>query len=449
MNGDGWRKRPRLAVLLTLIVALGAIVGWSVASAATETAKPYDASISPTGVAAGTPFQWFTYRITNKSNQGLGSANISIPDGWTVLQVTTPATVSNPTKIWSAKLGTGVIELRASGTSTSQRLAQDEYVEAVFQVAQVPCNAVPNPAPWSSTAKQSNKYLGGGNDFFPTSTPTVLVTGGCATKLVVDSVVGVPGPEVVKAPATFNVTVHTEDDFGNVAAVGADTTLSLTKKTGFGTLGGNTSGTIGSDTSQTTITGVTYSQADSPVVLTASSPPLTGDSAPFQVFDAIKKTTTSANTDTTISSESATAPCTDTTPEVNTCITAFLHNGAVGGVTVFTGYCQALLSNCDGSLTGVFANLGDLYTRFDLALIRVELDKTISGGGGPPHIDVYARFDNDFIKPFTSGEKLDNCKKPGVVNVGQYACVNKEYRDGTGDAVIEILKYKDFIAGHR
>src|SRR5581483_10741509 len=67
----------------------------------------------------------------------------------------------------------------------------------------------------------------------------------------------------------------------------ADTNVTLSLTTGTGTLAGTLTGTIASGTNSITISGVTYSKADSGVVITAirTSGDLLapGDSAPFIV----------------------------------------------------------------------------------------------------------------------------------------------------------------------
>ena len=63
--------------------------------------------------------------------------------------------------------------------------------------------------------------------------------------------------------------------------------MALTLRSGTGTLGGTLTGTIPAGQSQVTISGVTYSKAESGVVLTASRTSgdefVPGDSAPFTV----------------------------------------------------------------------------------------------------------------------------------------------------------------------
>ena len=105
-----------------------------------------------------------------------------------------------------------------------------------------------------------------------------------ATKLVVTSVNGGSNPT---AGAGFAVVVQAQDNSSSPANVTANTAVTLSLKTGTGTLGGTLSGTILAGTNQVTISGVTYSKAESGVVITAtrtSGDTLTaGDSAAFTV----------------------------------------------------------------------------------------------------------------------------------------------------------------------
>jgi hypothetical protein len=101
------------------------------------------------------------------------------------------------------------------------------------------------------------------------------------TKLVITSVNGGANPT---AGIGFSVVVQAQDASGVPRNVLANTSVTLTRKTGTGVLGGTTSGTIAANTSQVTISGVTYSKAEAGVSLTASATGLTfGDSALFTV----------------------------------------------------------------------------------------------------------------------------------------------------------------------
>ncbi|MCX6879141.1 MAG: Ig-like domain-containing protein, partial [Verrucomicrobia bacterium] len=105
-----------------------------------------------------------------------------------------------------------------------------------------------------------------------------------ATKLAITSVNGGVSPI---AGTAFSVVVQGQDAGGTPGGVTAATAVSLSLKTGTGTLGGMLSGTIAAGASVVTISGATYSKAESGVVLTAtrtSGDNLTaGDSGAFAV----------------------------------------------------------------------------------------------------------------------------------------------------------------------
>ena len=104
------------------------------------------------------------------------------------------------------------------------------------------------------------------------------------TKLAISAVNNGANPA---AGVAFPMIVQARDANGNPANVSNATALSLSLKTGSGTLDGTLTGTIAAGTNQTTISGVTYTTAESGVVLTASrtsGDPLTSaDSAPVTV----------------------------------------------------------------------------------------------------------------------------------------------------------------------
>jgi YD repeat-containing protein len=101
------------------------------------------------------------------------------------------------------------------------------------------------------------------------------------------AITGVNGGSNPTAGTGFAVVVRAQDASGQAANVAAATGVSLSRKTGTGTLGGTLTGTIAAGTSQTTITGVTYTRAEGGVVLSATRTSgdalTTGDSAAFSV----------------------------------------------------------------------------------------------------------------------------------------------------------------------
>ena len=106
-----------------------------------------------------------------------------------------------------------------------------------------------------------------------------------APELAITSVNGGSNPT---AGTAFSVTVAKQDQFGHAINAVAATGVSLSLNTGTGTLGGTLTGTIAAGTSSTTINGVTYTKAESGVVLTATrtsgdTPLPAGNSAGFTV----------------------------------------------------------------------------------------------------------------------------------------------------------------------
>jgi len=222
--------RTRLAVGLCAVGTLAAAVlvaSWSAgpASGAT-TSKPYNAFISPTAASAGTALP-FTYKLVNLTNQGLGSANIAIPAGWSVTSVSTPKTFkSNGTDAgygWTAKVGSGVIELRSPGPTSANKLLTNEYLTVGFQ-ATAPCVNSSTVFQWTPTVKQSNNFSGSGNDFYlANSIPTVTLApaGAALDHFTIDPI------STQTAGTAFDVTVRAVDVCGNPAtSYGGGATLS-------------------------------------------------------------------------------------------------------------------------------------------------------------------------------------------------------------------------------
>ncbi|MCX6896448.1 MAG: DUF2760 domain-containing protein, partial [Verrucomicrobia bacterium] len=104
------------------------------------------------------------------------------------------------------------------------------------------------------------------------------------TKLAITSVNGGANPA---AGSPFSVVVQSQDAGGVPRNVQADTAVTLALTTGSGMLGGTLTGTISSGSNSVTLSGVTYTKAESGVVLTVSTNngmSLTaGNSAPFTV----------------------------------------------------------------------------------------------------------------------------------------------------------------------
>jgi len=128
-----------------------------------------------------------------------------------------------------------------------------------------------------------------GFSFLGTDTFTVTAGAGAgtATKLAITSI----SPTSPGVGTAFSVVVQSQDAAGNPANLTSTTGVSLSLNTGTGTLGGTLTGSIANGASSVTISGVTYSKAETGVILTAArtsgmSPLASGNSAAFSVVAA-------------------------------------------------------------------------------------------------------------------------------------------------------------------
>ena len=123
-----------------------------------------------------------------------------------------------------------------------------------------------------------------GFSFVGTGMLTITAGAGTATKLAITSI----SPTSPTAGIAFSVVVQSQDPAGNPAGVTSTTGVSLSLNHGTGTLGGTLTGSIANGASSVTISGVTYSRAETGVILTAArtsgmSPLASGNSAAFTV----------------------------------------------------------------------------------------------------------------------------------------------------------------------
>src|SRR6266487_3426817 len=113
----------------------------------------YTAAISPTTVVAGTG-QTYTLTIADSGSSGkMGSANITIPSGYTGATVGTPTTSSG--KTWTAAISTGVVQLRAA--SNGQVLSPGDSV-SVGVTANAP--TLTASYPWTTAANSAVDFSG-------------------------------------------------------------------------------------------------------------------------------------------------------------------------------------------------------------------------------------------------------------------------------------------------
>ena len=165
MKGFGSRKVARYGgAVLTLAAVVIAVAS---AQAAPALKKNYTVSIAPGLAAPGSSGQ---YRISlgnaASSSQTLGSANITVPAGFTVTAVSPAATTAGAPG-WSvspSSPGPQVVMWRA-GTSANA-LRAGTTTTATLSVTAASSFTCPRASwTWTSAVKQSNDFSGSGNDF--------------------------------------------------------------------------------------------------------------------------------------------------------------------------------------------------------------------------------------------------------------------------------------------
>lgn len=167
---------------------------------------------------------------------------------------------------------TSTASLTSTGALTGSPVTSGAFTAGVLDPQSV---TITNTGSFTTTATASSK----------TGTSAAFtVNAGVANKLAITSVNGGSNPT---AGTGFSVVVQAQDANGNPANVVATTGLTLSLNTGTGILGGTLTGTITAGSNSTTISGVTYTKAQSGVILTAtrtSGDSLTaGNSAAFTV----------------------------------------------------------------------------------------------------------------------------------------------------------------------
>lgn len=162
------------------------------------------------------------------------------------------------------------------------------------------------------------------------SSTVVLVLTPTPARLAITSVNGGSAPV---AGTPFNVVVQSQDNSGIPRNVAVDTAVTLSLNTGSGTPGGTVAGTIPAGTNTVTITGVTYTKAESGIVLTASrtsGEPLTaGNSSPFTVNPGAVSAAQS-----TVAATPASVAADDVSSSTITVTLKDAHNNPVSGKTV-------------------------------------------------------------------------------------------------------------------
>ena len=192
-----------------------------------------------------------------------------------------------------------------------------------------------------------------------------------ATKLAITSVNGGSSPQ---AGVPFSVIVFSQDVTSASANVVNTTTVTLTLKTGTGTLGGTLSGSIAAGKDSVIISGVTYTKAEAGVVITATasggdvlSP---DDSSPFAVLagPAAKLAFTTQPGNGTGGSPLSTQPVVTLQDANGNTVTGTAQN-----VTI------AIQSNPGGGTLGGTASLGVNTGTGQAAFTNLSIDKIGSG----------------------------------------------------------------------
>ena len=247
-------------------------------------------TVSPASVTAGSTGNTFTFTFTADNGKDFNAGSqvtVVIPSGWT--QPTT-ANSNNPGYISVSNTDCTAVSLAASPISGSGpwtiTINMTCNAQKSFTLnyggggAKVTAPATAGTYTFTTQTKQNSGILTN----ISSGQPTVIVTATTATKLAITSVNSGSNPT---AGAGFAVVVQGQNNTGTPTSVSADTAVTLSLNTGSGTLGGTLTGTILAGQSSVIITGVTYTKAESGVVLTAtraSGDALTaGNSAPFTV----------------------------------------------------------------------------------------------------------------------------------------------------------------------
>lgn len=237
--------RRTAGLLLAMLVATGALA--AVASAGGG--KTFKAVITPASVPAGSTSA-ITATVTNNSDpQGVGSANLTVPSGWTVLSATT-------TK-GTATVAGQVVQLRMLALAPGQSAV-------VTMSTKVPCGSTPGV--YAIQAKQANDFNGTGNDVALDTAGSDLSidrSGSCGLRFVTQP------PSEIGSGDPFTTSVEFVDGSGNRAtAVSAPVSLSATGAT----LTGPTPVSASSGLATFAGMALTTTADATPATLTASSP---------------------------------------------------------------------------------------------------------------------------------------------------------------------------------
>ena len=282
MTRPNIRSVRRLAI--PTIVALVALTQF-IAPAVAESNKPYSVVMAPGNVPAGSTTT-FTATLTNEtSTQQLGSANLTLPAGFT------PLSVGAPSPSGTAAIVDDTIQLRElslpAGASAS-----------VSVVILIPCPT--GTYTWSIVAKQANNFSGDpGNDLTldaANSSLTTSLTGACHlgfgfSSQPASAQVGVSITSVTYDPSAPPVAIEILDGNGDlISSSTAPVTLSILSNPGGGSLGGTT--TLNAIGGTATFPGISIDRSGLGYTLRAGTSTVAIDaaaSAPFNVADVGKQ----------------------------------------------------------------------------------------------------------------------------------------------------------------
>jgi hypothetical protein len=354
----------------TAAVAVAAAVSVATLAVPALAAKPknYSASISGTTAFGGNSVT-FTITITNlsSSQQSLGSANVTIPSGFTF--VAFGALIPPPGKTWNPPtLAGNVIQLRNPGPAAVNALSPGQALSLQVTVI-TPCP--PNTSyTWVTDVKQSNDFSGTGNGFNRVgSDPAVAVTVGCPDHVAFGQqpTNTIAGQTINSALNPAGVTVRVEDAVGQLVS-NSTAAVSVSIASGPGTLFGtaSTNAVLGI----ATFSDLAIDSAGTYTLL-AQSAPLTSDtSASFAI--------------TGVSGRCDQSPCGTATG-----LHATANDVTVGAVSVPVGTCQGTCfvsldegtgTFCEGNCTGNTVIFAPPPNQNDVATLTIEMYKSLFSG---------------------------------------------------------------------
>jgi len=187
------RRYGRIGVALSAAVL---IIGVFVAIPATATpVKYYTPTISPTCRTPGSTSPNLAITLTNNmaiGGQGFGSAQITIPSGWTAVSwASNTFNFINPStpRNWTATQAAGSNIIKLTSGSCADLVPPQGSITFTFS-ATAPSTA--GPYTWNTAVKQSNNFLGTGNDFTlnknPKATQPIVTVGSCNAAPVASNV---------------------------------------------------------------------------------------------------------------------------------------------------------------------------------------------------------------------------------------------------------------------